>query len=605
MRRLVFGGAWGLTFLLCALVMAQGYRLPEWVIDEGGVEARSSDYILNGSFHQTTIGYATGGNYIGWIGFWHPRPRWNGVHDVAAVRIIYPTGMIDTLNNITPKAELVNYGTESENFVAVFKIYMVGGVLPVYQNFKLVHLEAGESRIESFLSTRLHGLGSHIARCSVALATDANRENDTVSTVFKVLDHPPLPEGWSETDPIPAPPSGRGVKDGGWLTVDYETGAMFVSKGNKVPDFFVYDRTATPEWRELAPWQKGREGKYPGRGSVGCCASDGYVYATKGNNTLGFWRYNIYFDEWEQLPDVPYGQAHRKIKDGCDMVSVDRDGIPYIYLLKGRSNEFYRYNILNGIWEELALAPGSSKWYRGSWLVYDGENTIYAHKAKYHEFYSYDLNSGEWQSTPLLPMPIASEKMLSRKRAKEGSCGVWAYGSIFALKGGNTCEFWRYLPNGDSWVELDTMPSVGSSGRKKRVRDGGDITFSSDGVIYALKGNKTLEVWRFVPGAEIVNPVPPARTAVMAERNELSTNPRLEVRNPVGKGELRLRYSLGAAKRGRIELWDLTGRLVVAQTLADQEGEFSFGGSGRKSGVYFVRLLTGGRTLVEKAVFTP
>lgn len=604
MRRLVFG-ALGLTFFLCALVLAQGYRLPEWVIDEGGVEGRSNGYILNGSFHQTTIGYATGGGYIAWIGFWHPRPHVISVHDVAAVRIVAPVGRVDTLSDITPMAELVNYGAEAEDFVAVFRISMVGGGVPVYQNFKLVHLEAGESRVESFVPTRLHGVGSHIARCSVALATDAHRENDTVSSVFKVLDHSPLPEGWLETDPIPAPPSGRGVNDGGWLTVDYETGVMFVSKGNKVPDFYLYDRTATPRWRELAHWQKGREGKNPGRGSVGTIATDGYIYATKGNNTLGFWRYNIYLDEWEQLPDIPYGPSHRKVKDGCDIVFVERDGIPYIYLLKGNRNEFYRYHILNGTWEELALAPGSSKWYRGSWLVYDGENTIYAHKGKYHEFYAYDLNSGEWRRTPLLPMPIASEKMLTRKRAKDGSCGTWAYGSIFALKGGNTCEFWRYLPDGDSWVELDTMPSVGSTGKKKRVRGGGDITLSDDGVIYALKGNKTLEVWRFVPGAEIVNPAPPRRSAVMAEGSDLPSSPTLEVMNPAGGGRLRLRYSLGGARRGRIELWDLAGRLVVAQNLSGPEGVVSFCAFVRRSGVYFVRLQTGGQTLAEKAVLTP
>jgi hypothetical protein len=104
----------------------------------------------------------TGGNFIAWIGFWHPRPQWVGVHDVAAVRIVAPLGRVDTLSDITPKAELANYGTEAENFTAIFKIYMVGGVIPVYQNFKLVHLEPGESRIVDFVPTRLHGLG-HIS----------------------------------------------------------------------------------------------------------------------------------------------------------------------------------------------------------------------------------------------------------------------------------------------------------------------------------------------------------------------------------------------------------------------------------------------------------
>jgi len=601
MRRLFMADTLGLAILLCSGVVAQSYWLREWVIDEGGVEAHSSSYILNGSFHQTTIGYATGGNYIAWIGFWHPRPQWVGVHDVAAVRIVAPLGRVDTLSDVTPKAELANYGTEAENFVAIFKIYMVGGVIPVYQNFKLVHLEPGESRIVDFVSTRLHGLGSHIARCSVALANDANRENDTVSAVFKVLDRPPLPEGWVEAGQIPASPSGRGVKDGGWLAVDEETGGIYVSKGNKVADFYLYDPTGSPMWQELDPWPKGAEGKNPGRGSVGCVASDGYVYATKGNNTLGFWRYNRYTG-WQSLPDVPYGPSHRKVKDGCDMVFVEMGGIPYIYLLKGTRNEFYRYNILGGTWEEQAPAPGTSKWYRGSWLVYDGENTIYAHKAKYHEFYAYDIAAGEWRQTPLVPMPIASEKMLSRKRAKEGSCGTWAFGSVFALKGGNTCEFWRYLPDGDSWVEMDTMPSVGSTGSKKRVRDGGDIAFSGDGVLYALKGNKTLELWRFVPGAEIVNPAPPQRSAVMAENGDLTSSPSLQVISPTGRDNIQVRYQLDGTNQGRLELMDITGRTVLTYNIAGPRGVVCFKANHLEAGVYFVRLQTASKTLVQKVV---
>lgn len=604
MRRLFLAGAFGLAILLCTGVLAQSYRLPEWVIDEGGVEARSTSFILNGSFHQTTIGYVTGGNFIAWIGFWHPRPQWVGVHDVAAVRIVAPLGRVDTLSDITPKAELANYGTEAENFTAIFKIYMVGGAIPVYQNFKLVHLEPGESRIVDFVPTRLHGLGSHIARCSVALANDAHRENDTVSAVFKVLDRPPLPVGWSEVDQIPAPPSGRGVKDGGWIAADEEAGVMYVSKGNKVADFYLYDPNASPVWRELDPWQKGAEGKNPGRGSVGCVASDGCVYATKGNNTLGFWRYSALLG-WEALPDVPYGPSHRKVKDGCDMVFVEKDGLPYIYLLKGTRNEFYRYNIISGVWEELAPAPGTSKWYRGSWLVYDGENTIYAHKAKYHEFYAYDIAAGEWRQTPLVPMPIASERMLTRKRAKDGSCGTWAFGSIFALKGGNTCEFWRYVPEGDSWVEMDTIPSVGSTGSKKRVRAGGDIAFSAAGVLYALKGNKTLELWRFVPGEEIVNPAPPHRSAVMAEGGKLSSAPGLQLINSVGREQVQVRYQLGGAAQGSLELLDITGRVVANQKIAGQEGSIVLGGHGMKSGVYFVRLQTETRTLVQKVVLAP
>lgn len=603
MRCFLCGLVCGFLFLSSG-IQAQEYRQPEWVLDEGGQEATSASYILNGSFHQTTIGYTTGGNYIGWIGFWHPRPRLTLAHDVAAVRIVSPSGVVDTLSEITPRATVVNYGNVAENFLAIFSIRMQGGGISVYRNVKLVHLEPGESRVESFTPTLLHSTGPHIARCSVALASDTNRANDTVSLVFKVLSRPPLPEGWSEVDPVPAPPSGRGVQAGGWLAVDPSAGVLYVSKGNKSADFYCYNPSATPAWRSLADWPKGREGKLPARGSRGCAPGNGYVYATKGNNTLGFWRYDVYFDAWEQLPDVPYPPSTRRVKDGCDLTAVELDGVIYIYLLKGQRGDFYRYNTLTGVWEELPSAPGVTKWYRGSFIVYDGAGTIYAHKGKYHEFYAYDVRAGEWRPDPLTPMPISSPKMLTSKRSKDGGCGTWGYNSILALKGGNTCEFWRYHPDGDSWTELDTMPSVGSSGRKKRVRDGGDIDLFVDGLVYALKGNKTLEMWRYVPGAEIVHPEPKLRSGVMAEETR-PCGPFLEPAAPAHRDNLAVRYYLGCEQTARVELLDISGRTVARENVTGPEGCFKPHGNTLRSGIYFVRLITRGATLFRKVVILP
>ncbi len=592
--------AFALALYLTGTATGQGYRLPEWVIDEGGVTAASSNYIANGSFHQTTIGYATGGNYIAWIGFWHPRPRWTSIRDVAALSIVAPTGGVDTGSWVTPVARLASYSNEEVSFNAIFTIYIAGGVLPVYQNIQWVTLQPGEVRNVSFVPVRMTAFGPHISRCSLALTGDTNPANDTVSGTFKVMYRFPFPEGWSEADPVPALPSGRGLNAGSWFTVDETEGVIYLAKANKTQDFYSYNPANTPTWTSLPDWPLGRENKKPGKGSKGCSGNDGYIYAIKGNNTLGFWRYNTYFQEWEQLPDVPYGPSHRKIKDGSDLVRVNRDGVTYIYLLKGYRNEFYRYNTLSGQWEELPFAPGTTRWYRGSWLVYDGENTIYAHKGKYHEFYAFDLATSEWLPNPLAPMPIPSEKMLTRKRAKDGSCATWAFQTIFALKGGNTCEFWRYFPEGDSWVELDTIPSVGSSGVKKRVRDGADIATFVDGVMYVTKGNKTLEFWRFTPGPGIVRPQPP-RSGVAALPAALS-RPFLAVNSPVTGSRLVASYQLGQTRQGELQLIDITGRTVLTRNLADGHGTTSIDISGIKSGVYLLRLKTGPDVITRKVI---
>ena len=595
--------ALGIALVLCLTGILSGqqqYRLVEWVIDEGGVTATSSNYIANGSFHQTTIGYATGGNYIAWIGFWHPRPRWTSIRDVAALSIIAPVGGVDTGAWVTPVAQLASYSNEEVNFNAVFTIFIAGGVIPIYQNVQWVTLTPGQVRNISFVPVRMTTFGPHVCRCSVALTGDTNPVNDTVSGTCKVMYRFPFPEGWSEAEPVPALPSGRGLKNGSWLTVDESEGVIYLAKANKTQDFYSYNPASTPSWISLPDWPLGRENVKPGKGSKGCSGGDGYIYAIKGNNTLGFWRYHTYFQEWEQLPDVPFGPSHRKVKDGSDMLRVEHNGVTYIYLLKGYKNEFYRYNTVTGQWEELPFAPGTTRWHRGSWLVYDGDHTIYAHKGKYHEFYAFDLSTGAWRTAPLAPMPISSEKMLTRKRAKDGSCATWNFQTIFALKGGNTCEFWRYFPEGDSWVELDTMPSVGSIGNKKRVRDGADIATFVDGIMYATKGNKTLEFWRFTPGPGIVRPQPP-RSGVAASKTEIS-RPLLAVNSPVTGSWLPVAYQLGASRKGELQLIDITGRTVITQNLVADKGQTTLPLKGVNSGVYILRLNTGNDIITRKVI---
>jgi len=75
------------------------------------------------------------------------------------------------------------------------------------------------------------------------------------------------------------------------------------------------------------------------------------------------------------------------------------------------------------------------------------------------------------------------------KKSKDGGSAAWFGGSIYALKGGNTQELWRYDPGPDSWHELDTLPLVGSAGRKRKVKAGGGIV-AADDALYALKGTR-------------------------------------------------------------------------------------------------------------------
>jgi hypothetical protein len=111
-----------------------------------------------------------------------------------------------------------------------------------------------------------------------------------------------------------------------------------------------------------------------------------------------------------------------------------------------------------------------------------------------HEFYRFDLDSMAW-TTQLSPMPYIGRSGLSVKLGWGGG-GRWMDGYIYVLKGDDSQESWRYDPVGDTWTELDTIPSFGSTGRPKKVNDGGHLACMA-GEVYALKGNETTEFWRY------------------------------------------------------------------------------------------------------------
>jgi hypothetical protein len=316
---------------------------------------------------------------------------------------------------------------------------------------------------------------------------------------------------WYECAQVPTSPSGEAVRDGGWLDFDASgasgNGLIYAAKGKKQPDFYRYDRygSVNSEWLEREPIPPGTEGRPPYKGCRGVCDGNGHVYMTKGNNTLGFWRYDAADNTWHQLAPVLEGTPRRRVKGGTDLVFTrefeDNEWHAYVYLLKGGNNEFHRYDSATGVWTALAPAPANSsiKYKAGSFLAYDGNQYIYAHQAKEHKLYRYDTQ-GEppsW-SGDLGGMPFVNGQGRSKK-SKDGGCGIWMDGCIWALKGGNTQEFWQYDAATRAWAEMETIPSLGSTGKQRKVKAGGDIT-NAGGTLFAFKGNKTLEMWRCAPG---------------------------------------------------------------------------------------------------------
>ncbi len=497
-------------------------------------------------------------------------------------------------DSVIPKATWKNYGTTTMSFTAWYLIDDPSGTR-VYSQSQSGTLNGGQEQQFSFPSYTPTVEGQYAVKCSTVAGGDVNPANDIKTGSFRVSTGPPVQPGWKEMASV----LGQ-VKDGGFVVYNEENGLVYAARGYKSGDFYQYDPTADTmgTWTALtaAP-------QIIAKGGNGCYGG-GYIYVMHGGNTPKFSRYSIADNTWEPLADIPAWTSGKNPKGGGDLVYAVVESVPYVYLLKGYKQDFGRYNIQTATWESLPAAPAGAKpkWDKGSWLVYDGDHTIYAHKAKYSELWTFDLISGQWSTAATPGIPYPSTKTGKNKKPKDGSDGAYYNGFLYALKGGNTCELWRYDIAGNNWTELDLMPEIGSTGKKKRVKAGGSFTNGGDWMFYAFKGGKTTEFWRYVAEPPAFASAP-ERSGVMGQtvtpaRFGFSLAP-----NPVVKGYGLLSYSVPQAGAARVKVFDVTGRTVA---------EFGFvaAGTGTRSldlrnlaaGVYLVKFEAAGQSAAQKLI---
>jgi hypothetical protein len=285
------------------------------------------------------------------------------------------------------------------------------------------------------------------------------------------------------------------------------------------------------------------------------------------------------------------------------MVYVQEGDTGYAYLLKGYKQDFFRFNTVSGVWDtSLPMAPAGMKpkWDKGSWIVLACDSLIFAHKAKYHELWTFNLHTHTWATAALAGMPLTG-MMGKSKKSKDGGSGAWSGEAIFAVKGGNTQEFWRYSACQQLWTELETIPAFGSTGKKKRVKAGADITcWDNSGVFFALKGNKTLEMWRYVVAHAAG--FGPSRDGIAASplgirRSDLSLAP-----NPATAGKATLRYSLPRPGPATVRIFDAAGRLLGQSPVSGRRSSVTLDLRGLAAGVYLVKLDASGYQSAVKLV---
>ncbi len=520
--------------------------------------------------------------------------------DFGVTQVLAPTGSVTQGTSVAPSVKIKNFGSGTASCGA--RVIVLSGATPVYDQTETgISIPAGEEVTRTFATPwQANQLGPFTVTAYTIHDYDTDPTNDTGYASGTVV---PAGGGTGTWTCVSQMPSGvKPIGDGGWLAYADGLQRLFVARGNKQPDFFSYD-PAGLAWEPKANWPNGIEAKPPSKGAVATPypGPDGKLYALKGNNTLGFWSYDVNQDSWKQLADIPLGTG-KKVKGGSDLVYYDGK----VYCLKGYTNDFLVYNPATDSWTPLPSVPApNTKFDKGSWLCLDeATGKIYCHQAKYHAFYAYDIAGGTWGAA-LKGMPTINS-LGKKKKSKDGGSGTFRNDVIFAFKGGNTLEFWKYAINGDSWSEQTEIPLIGLSGAKKKVKGGGDLVALNpqpNPIIYGIKGNKTNELWTYEPLGFVASVPRAERSGVMAvttdsRRMSLAVSP-----NPLASGFATLSYSLPQPGAATVRVYDAAGRAVLVRSLAvGRSGQVGLDLRSLSAGVYLVKLSTESLTATHKLV---
>ncbi len=437
-----------------------------------------------------------------------------------------------------------------------------------------------------------------------------NVAGESASTVWSFTSVRPVAGGWTSFDTM----TGGPVRDGGGITYNADKGLMYAIKGGKTNEFWQYNPVETT-WTKLTDVTAGTK---PVNKGAAITTGGGFVYVLKGNNTYDFYKYDIEAGTWAACKPLPKALDQtatrgKAAKGGGSLAYVYTRESSFVYTLKGSgTNEFYRYDVLRDTFFSLAPAPYNTKpkYDKGSWIAYDGSQFIYLMQNKYNALFKYDVVNEAWVTTPTLdPMPLNSTVTgKNNKKVGDGSCAAFNPdgGYLFAMKGNNTQEAWKYLPGtSDTWVELESIPQAYPGGKKKKVKAGaGAVYYPEAGVFYVQKGNKSNQFWRYTPG--IGGPYyagRPQREGIAVSGVTNLTHSLAIAPNPLAGGQAVVRYTLPRAGLVSLSVCDVTGRVVMERTFAaGRTGVQSLDLRGLSAGVYLVKLNADGFTSSQKLV---
>jgi hypothetical protein len=200
-----------------------------------------------------------------------------------------------------------------------------------------------------------------------------------------------------------------------------------------------------------------------------------YIYAIQGNNTYGFWKYDVNDNSWTSIQNTTYNCSGY-----CDMVY---DGSRYLYLATGWQNpdRLYRFDTqanLTSAWSQMANLPIDGALNSGISLSILGDYIITPRGAGGKLMYKYSINGNAWSSATNLPYANSYASTISIPEENK----------IIIYTGPSS--FFDYYPLTDSYSDVLEVPSY-------TYNQGQNFVSDNNGNFYYCLGRNTSNCYKY------------------------------------------------------------------------------------------------------------
>ncbi len=464
-----------------------------------------------------------------------------------------------------------------------------------------------QSVAETTLASPVNLQGSMKYYWHVAAVDEANNYSAYSSTFEFTTVSSGQPDRWVQMTSITF--GDKPIYKGGCLAYFPDSGWVYGLKGNSRPTFGHYSIAANT-WTQDPdmPFSSDGKKKKPKLGAAmlytELSPSNKGLYMTKGGNRNEWWRYGLPGDStpgWRQLADVPTGA--KRCKGGTILANLMLGDPPvkYILLIRGsKTSDGYLYNLETGMWT--GALPGVPLFDKKTAGVGINDSTVlavcYDRGSKTNPVYLANLNANTWTKKTEIPLYGSTGR---KKKVKEGVAAAYDGTKAYMFKGGNTKEFFDYIVD-DSLNERAPIPIT----TKKGIKAGGSLVYA-EGFVWAFPGTKLNEFWQYCPVAPppvaLAQPAPSVNEGTMGKKVNLGEFKLTIAPNPA-INLTAINYNLPVSASVNFKLYNVTGAVVKSYTssVATKEGVLMLDTKALPSGVYILRFNAGDIRVTRKLI---